>query len=319
MGCCCGTSDHILLVEEEDASGAPGGSARRYDAYLKQAVASLARTRQSAQIAEEDLKVKPSGYVPVEGMSDALLGPWEELDLRNGCSRGSDGILYVTCRTKMVTGQGKMISWWFAWCDETAKFRLWHPADHVQCSMKPLATWERQDENVRIRRTSWEASGLEQPADRRLMGYWVGRTLSVGEFTGKDFQGPGRNLDVTFRSPLDFGFTKEACEAAGIRALIAGHFSMDRGGCVGRALAGHLCYVVKDNRSGDGTTLPGVEICSNYWLGDTGHCCAAFSDTDGVFLLRHCYEEMRVLVEILPGIFQKEASNYWKDLHGNFM
>lgn len=42
-----------------------------------------------------------------------------------------EGGMHVAVLTRMPRCKGKMIDWWFGWCGDTEKYKLWHPTSHV--------------------------------------------------------------------------------------------------------------------------------------------------------------------------------------------
>jgi hypothetical protein len=60
------------------------------------------------------------------------------LAMENGYERRKDGSLYVAVTMDLGHDvNGEMFDWWFCNCDNTEKYRWWHPKDHMTGTRDP--------------------------------------------------------------------------------------------------------------------------------------------------------------------------------------
>jgi hypothetical protein len=92
-----------------------------------------------------------------------------------------EGGMHVAVLTRMPRCKGKMIDWWFGWCGDTEKYKLWHPKDHL------VGEWDE----------FW------QP------GKYIGASHLAEEKIG----GQLVKLKITFKEPSDFFDTSKFPDA----------------------------------------------------------------------------------------------------------
>lgn len=311
-----------------DLEGAGAANIAGYSEILQASHAALLAAR--ARLQPEDLKanvalVAPDGAlqgifaIPFERAADILLGQWEGLQSpeRGGFCRLPDGGLFVTATTHMPGVSGAMLQWWFTWCDTGYKYKVWHPEDHVWC------TWDTRP---------GEAKQPDAPSFSRIAGYEIGRTHVVTEHLGKAFGRRAEDLHIQFLDPAGFGFTREACEAAGVAWVCCCRTCVDNEPGLGRVAAGRMIHIARK-------TSGGLELRSFFWLGkDTERLPdpdgpsfpphwlfrrlsgvpfvkrAILKDVQGEALTRHAFEEFNTLAAVLPRLFHQEASEHWKEM-----
>ena len=221
--------------------------------------------------------------------ANALLEPGY-LQLENGYCRLDGGVLYVAVHTPMPGVSGEMIDWWFAWHgQESARYQLWHPRDHISASWRRPVRWDGGD------RAAWQA-------------LYRGNISDVDEYIG-----PRRmKLAIDFADPADY-LDVSRFEAAATDTVVCAR-TVAR---TERVAAGHVLHQVRrvDN---------GTEMRSRFWLADfdpspwplVGSLLSPLLNTApmrrvlvpnamGRHLLLHCAEEMAHLAEFLPDLFKR--------------
>lgn len=72
--------------------------------------------------------------------AEALLDP-APLPVESGWCTLADGVGYVAVHTAMPAVTGEMVDWWFDWHPrESLRYRVWHPAAHLENSVELPAT-----------------------------------------------------------------------------------------------------------------------------------------------------------------------------------
>ncbi len=192
------------------------------------------------------------------------------LALESGYTRLPDGQLHVACWTTMHGCSGRMVEWWFGFLETTEQYKWWHPLDHLWCEWK----------------------------GERGTGRFIGGEHHVHEKIGGELQ----KLRIQFREPSDYLDASNFGEAGISGAVCARVGSLDA-----PVQAGHLIHLCRD-------TAYGCEMRSRFWLGDfdppevapdPAARTAAFPDTVGEALLKHCHEEMSYLAGFLPELYEK--------------
>lgn len=107
---------------------------------------------------------------PIED-ANRLLEPGY-LPMESGYKLLKNGQIHVAILTRMPRCKGKMVDWWFGWCGNTERYKLWHPRDHV------AGNWDE----------------LWKP------GHYIGASHLVEEYVGKVLM----KLRLTFCEPSEF-------------------------------------------------------------------------------------------------------------------
>lgn len=219
--------------------------------------------------------------------ASALLDPGY-LEMENGYCRLPDGILHVAVHTPMPGVSGEMIDWWFAWHGEdSARYQLWHPRDHVSARWRRPFTWAGGD------RMQWQQ-------------LYRGNVSEVVEYVGSTRM----RLAIEFADPADYLDTARF-DAGATETVVCGRTHSR----AQRAAAGHLLHQVRRIEGG-------VEMRSRFWLGDIDPHDAPvrllrpllnarfarrrlMPEQLGRDLLVHCAEEMTHLAELLPELFRR--------------
>lgn len=218
------------------------------------------------------------------------------LDMEHGYARNTDGTYCVACLTDLGTEvSGEMIDWWFSHCDDTERYRWWHPLDHISCT--------------------WDVQYFSSMSENRVFGHYIEHTHKVVE----KVDGMTKNLEIVFQRPSKF-FDVSRFSQAGITACICARIYSNESD-IGMVGIGHLVHMVRKvgGRS---------ELRSRFWLGDVHkqedlHNLASarlinyfantswfryfkLSDKLAEALWIHCAEEMHCLKSFLPSLYAKE-------------
>ena len=158
------------------------------------------------------------------------------LNLEHGYARMNDGSWYVACLTDLGHDvNGEMFDWWFRNCDNTEKFRWWHPADHC------TGTWEPQFYSV-------------MPPERQKAHY-----IDHIHIVESKINGIKRSLQVEFERPSKY-FDVSTFPENGITACIVGRI-FDRDATLGLIAVGHVIHMVREVNGRS-------ELRSRFWLGN---------------------------------------------------
>lgn len=188
---------------------------------------------------------------------------------------------------------GEMLDWWFCQVDNTDRYKIWHPIDHIH------GTWN--DEYLEIDRK-----------DRRKQHY-INHTHIVQE----KINGSLQKLRISFVSPSNF-FDVSKFSKLNITACICAKINIydPPFGYVRIGYLIHMIRVTNENRN---------ELVSRFWLGDVDksnenyNCIGSrivncFGNTSAFRYIRitnslvnglfkHCQEEMNCLKEFLPHFY----------------
>jgi hypothetical protein len=202
----------------------------------------------------------------------------------DGAYRLADGRLFVACLTDMPGVDPLMWDWWFGWhLISSARYRLWHPLEHVAARLADPA-----------------------PEGAPLRSRYIGKVSFVDEHIGPS---PVQKLGIAFQPPSAFGLDQADVDAVGT-AICARTWLSEPG--IG---AGRLVHLVRKTNNGS-------EMLSRFSLGDvdTGNLFLnllantapprrrRLPDNAGLYLLRHCASEMGHLARILPELYGRFGS-----------
>ena len=256
------------------------------------------RPSAALRISEEVVAAARAGVQPASrglGLRAAneLLEPGY-LALENGYARLDDGVLYVAAHTPMPGVTGEMIDWWFAWHgEESARYQLWHPRDHISARWRTPVTWAGGE------RSEWQQ-------------LYRTNVSEVDEYVGSTRM----RLSIAFAEPAEY-LDVSRLPSSETETVICGRTWSRKE----NVAAGHLVHQVR-------RTSDGVEMRSRFWLADfdsralraplpgLGVLVRPLLNTrrmrrtlvpDGVGrdLLVHCAEEMAHLAEFLPTLFRR--------------
>jgi hypothetical protein len=212
------------------------------------------------------------------------------LAMENGYARLDDATLYVAALTPMPGVTGEMIDWWFAWHgEESARYQLWHPRDHVS------ARWRRPVTCAGGEREQWKQ-------------LYRSNVSEVDEYVGSSLM----RLSIAFTEPTDYLDVSRLAASGTDTVICARTYSRKE-----NVAAGHVLHQIR-------STSDGVEMRSRFWLADfdTSNLPVIgpllqpllnsrsmrrtlVRDGFGRDLLLHCAEEMAHLAEFLPELFQR--------------
>ena len=222
-------------------------------------------------------------------------------DLEHGYMRNEDGTWYISCWTDLGKEcTGEMFDFWLCHCDDTERYKWWHPIDH--------------------KRGTWSEGYFKTPRELRKRAHYVGHRHEVME----DIAGIVQSLKIEFMSPSEFGFGdhfKSKFDQSNVTACACGRvYAYDFP--FGYLRAGYLLHMVC--RQKDGSNI----LRSRFWLGwvDAGSGLgSSIINTIGNTkwfrslklpkktakgLHKHCGEEMFVLKEFLPQFYSKEQERF---------
>jgi hypothetical protein len=205
---------------------------------------------------------------------------WED-----AARRDAQGRVLVTCLTDMPGVTPAMIDWWFGWhLTHSERYRLWHPLDHVGCTV--------QDDR--------SACAMDRQR-------YMGNVSHVDEYIG----GRLMKLSIAFRDPAEIGLGSVDASAS---TTIYGTTS-DR---VLGGQGGHLVHHVVANTHGSqmrsafwlGDIVhkhPLIQSLASSVLNTRVARQVLVPDRMAVNLLRHCAEEMNQLASILPALHAQHS------------
>lgn len=236
-----------------------------------------------------------------------LLAERGYLPLENGYVRCQDGSIYVAVFTDLGSVTGQMFDWWFCQCDNTEKYKWWHPKDHI------TGIWDD---------TYYASMPME-----RLPGHYINHIHIVNELIGSNQQ----SLQIEFLRPSKY-FDIHKFSDLNITACIVGRiYSNDpHFGLLG---IGYLIHIVREI---DGRN----ELRSRFWLGKDIYypetqeniLFASLINYITSFkmikmskipmslakgLYQHCSEEMNCLTHFLPTYYE-QTKQQWKEFQENF-
>jgi DAPG hydrolase PhiG domain len=201
--------------------------------------------------------------------------------------RDTQGRVLVTCVTDMPDLTPAMIDWWFGWhLTHSERYRLWHPLDHVGCTV-------HEDRSACL--------------DHRLR--YVGNVSHVDEYIG----GRLMKLSIAFREPAEIGLgSADASLQTTVFATTSDRLLGGQGG--------HLVHhVIKQARGSQMRSAfwlgdivhkhPWVQALASGVLNTRVARQVLVPDRMAVSLLRHCAEEMTHLANILPALYRQHLGS----------
>ena len=202
----------------------------------------------------------------------------------DGVWRHPDGTLTVACTTPMPGANAAMWDWWFGWHSlSSPRYRLWHPEAHLKSQ---LAEDRRQ-------------LPIGKPR------YW-NNVSAVDEYIGPQLT----RLAIAFVAPAAFGLDAARVDALG--TAICANVSLRRE----RMQTSRLVHLIENTADGCvmhsrfqighfTSAVPLVGPLLGLLVNRPGPRRKLASDALGLALLRHCFEEMHHLAEILPSLHQQ--------------
>ena len=219
-------------------------------------------------------------FAPYRDTSNVLAEVDVYTPLESGIYRQGNGIYLVKALTRMPKVKAKMVKWWFAdYMQTTEHYKMWHPRAHL---------W-----------MDWE---------NKVPGEVIGASHLVDEYIGARME----KLRIQFIDPSEFldDYKVEKgrfviCARVGLREEPINVSSM--------------CHVIRD-------TPFGAEMRSHFWLGHVAKRDGneEIFSAEGIFgntalarfillneqfatdLMVHAIEEMGILADFLPTLYNKE-------------
>ena len=210
--------------------------------------------------------------------AQVVAGPhaWED-----AARRDAHGRVLVTCLTDLPGVSPAMIDWWFGWhLTHSERYRLWHPLDHVGCT-------------VQEDRSAW--------ADDRQR--YLGNVSHVDEYIG----GRLMKLSIAFRDPAEIGLgAGDASEQTTIYGTTSDRLLGGQGGHLVHHVIRHAHGAQMRSAFWLGDIvhkLPWVQTLAAGVLNTRTARRVLVPDRMALSLLRHCAEEMNHLASILPALY----------------
>lgn len=193
--------------------------------------------------------------------------------LETGWKRLDNGVALVAARTHMPGCTGAMIQWWFGFVHHTEEYLWWHPRDHV---------W-----------SDWDGE--------RGTGKYIGGAHLVHEYiAGKLYK-----LRIFWQEPSIFLDTSRF-QQENVTAVICGKIGDLDSPKDKPVLLGKIMHLIQD-------TPDGCVMRSRFWLGELEGLDIPVTPevrrqiaTDALAkgLLQHCCEEMSLLGQFLPKVYE---------------
>lgn len=217
---------------------------------------------------------------------DRLLDP-APLPREDDCRRLEDGVWFVAVRTEMPGVSADMVDWWFDWHPrDPERYRLWHPAAHLDNSLEP-------------------------PARPGAKAHW-GAVHHPVEDVGTGVV----HARIEFLAPRELGFSTDALGDPAVGTIVCGLVGDDRKRLRHTAMA-HVFLEAGDglvlrSRFWIGARIRPYAPAPLAGLGEAALNRRAVRDLalpKGVApaLARHCAEEYANLARILPGLYEGYA------------
>ncbi len=167
--------------------------------------------------------------------ADVMLQPGN-LEMENGWVRRNDGSMFIACSTDLgYEVNGDMFDWWFCHCDDSDKYRWWHPYDHIK--------------------GTWDPSYYAAMPFERIRGHYVDHIHIVEEKIG----GEKQSLQIEFMRPSKVFDVTKFTECNVTACLVARVYVKDP--LLGMIGAGHLIHMVREINGRS-------ELRSRFWIGD---------------------------------------------------
>eukprot|EP00428_Durinskia_dybowskii_P071416 CAMPEP_0170410744 /NCGR_PEP_ID=MMETSP0117_2-20130122/30053_1 /TAXON_ID=400756 /ORGANISM="Durinskia baltica, Strain CSIRO CS-38" /LENGTH=308 /DNA_ID=CAMNT_0010668297 /DNA_START=25 /DNA_END=948 /DNA_ORIENTATION=- len=216
------------------------------------------------------------------------------LNLEHGYVRAADGSWYIACLTDLGHEvNGEMMDWWFRHCDDSERFRWWHPRDHISGSYEPQFY-------------------AVMPQERKK-GHYIDHIHILEE----KIAGVTWTLQIEYERPSKL-FDISVFPENNITACIVGRvFSRDPS--LGLIAVGHVMHLVREVNGRS-------ELRSRFWVGNivypetvenimfarTVNAIVSTSlfkmwkvpSTTARGIWQHCSEEMHCLREFLPHFYR---------------
>lgn len=217
------------------------------------------------------------------------------LNMENGYVRCHDGTFNVAVSTNLGTEiSGEMFDWWIRQCDNSEKFRWWHPESHKS------ATWNPQ-------------FFAAMPHERQV-GHYVDNIFVVEEKIGSELV----TFHIEYVRPSKY-FDIDTFEQNGVTACLVARLHM-KDKKMGLISVGYVMHVVRC--LADGTS----ELRSRYWLGHIAYpetidnfvVASVINYVVNSYLYRlvklpaanakhtyfHCAQQMQCLKSFLPNYYR---------------
>jgi hypothetical protein len=220
------------------------------------------------------------------------------LILEDGFVRSNDGSWYIACLIDLGHEiDGEMFDWWFCQCDNTEKYKWWHPKKN--------------------KTSIWDAQYYSVMPDERSFGHYIEHTHMIERVVN----GVAKTFQFEFLRPSKFFDTEKFSENGITVCLLARIYIKHE--YLGFIAIGHLMYQV---RQIDGNN----ELRCRVWIGDVNYPETPenlifsnlinsvansglvkkiyFTEAIAKNFYIHCYEEMHCLKKFLLHYYSINAS-----------
>ena len=186
--------------------------------------------------------------------------------LEEGYIRNNDGSWYVSVITDFGNEvNGDMFDWWFRNCDNTEKYRWWHPKDHIT--------------------GTWDNSYFDISAKERKKGYYINHIHIVREKINNVTQ----DLQILFIDPMQY-FDQKTLDDNKVSAILMARVHADDD-LIGKHIAvGYLIHYIRIGVKGNN------ELVSKFWLG----CDVRLRHVQRIFKMINSFDCLTPMAMKLP-------------------
>jgi hypothetical protein len=227
--------------------------------------------------------VDPANALPVDSRNELLKPGY--LPVERGYCIMPDGTGFVAGLTEMPGVTPHMLDWWFAWHGlEGLRYGIWDPDDHYDIHVAPGDLERRLNPKLDLRERNWSTTDV------------VTEDVGTGSMV----------LDISFLSPDDFGFDREAFKKGALTAVSANLGPHDPSSSL-------VCFTHVAR------AIPGgVELRSRFWIGwnivDRKPVRVGQNAPPKVIaglahgLAYHCPKEYHNLAALLPKVYAENVN-----------
>jgi hypothetical protein len=234
----------------------------------------------------DSFTIRPPSYTPKDNpdelevlIGDAPREVWGIHTFEHGYIRNRDGSIFIAVETplpKPVTGE--MMDFWFRYCDDTMKYKWWHPRDHI------TGTWSKEY--------------LSVPFGERSRYHFIGQRHIVVE----KIDGITKNVEIAFIDPADIlgADYQSSLETAHITSCICGRINV-YDFPIGYLQVGTLIHYTQYDPNSETSTLR-----SRFFLGNVEKNWLIDKIANQVWFRR-----MKLSDDVIEGIFRHGAEEFY--------
>lgn len=195
-----------------------------------------------------------------------------------GCLRLDDGTYLVSMICPMPKVTKEMVQWWFWWHpQENVRYQLWYPGEHISISYskKNLKYFSMPDVPPFEENTQYP---VEKIGFMKLP------------------------LAISFKTPENFGFSKDKMEKNGVSIIVCGDVGLGKG-LVYHTKMSHI-FFEREN---------GLFMVSRFWLGENLKSRLLrklfINKKTAVDMAKHCCVEYRNFAKKIPLLYNELNKN----------